>query len=86
MASAVHLRRRGPDVAVKINLAVHAGPEQRFCPAEVYEFAQSEDGSDYLVINVENCMQCKICDIKAPTQNINWIAPEGGGGPNYSQP
>ena len=80
----VHLKLRDPAVALKVNLAVYAGPEARFCPAGVYEFVKSDDGADRLVINAQNCVHCKTCDIKDPTQNIDWVAPEAGGGPNYA--
>ena len=78
-----HLRLRDPEVAIKVNLAVYGGPEQRFCPAGVYEFVKGDDGAERLAINAQNCVHCKTCDIKDPTQNIDWVAPEGGGGPNY---
>jgi electron-transferring-flavoprotein dehydrogenase len=61
-----------------------AGPESRYCPAGVYEFVPDDDGSDRLQINAQNCVHCKTCDIKDPTQNIVWVTPEGGGGPNYA--
>ncbi|KAK7197419.1 electron transfer flavoprotein-ubiquinone oxidoreductase [Novymonas esmeraldas] len=73
-----HLRLHNPAVAEEVNLKEYAGPEARYCPAGVYEFV---DGK--LVINAQNCLHCKTCDIKDPTQNINWTVPEGGGGPNY---
>jgi electron-transferring-flavoprotein dehydrogenase len=60
------------------------GPESRYCPAGVYEFVKNDDGSDRLQINAQNCVHCKTCDIKDPTQNIVWVTPEGGGGPNYA--
>ncbi len=79
-----HLTLKDERVPVAINLNEYAGPEARYCPAGVYEFVKSEDGSDRLQINASNCIHCKTCDIKDPSQNIVWIAPEGGGGPNYS--
>ena len=79
----VHLTLKDPNVPVKVNLAVYAGPEQRYCPAGVYEYVKDDDGSDRLQINAQNCVHCKTCDIKDPTQNIVWVVPEGGGGPNY---
>jgi len=78
-----HLTLKDPSVPVKINLTTYAGPEFRYCPAQVYEFVKNEDGSDRLQINAQNCVHCKTCDIKDPTQNIVWTTPEGGGGPNY---
>ncbi|HEX7689647.1 MAG TPA: electron transfer flavoprotein-ubiquinone oxidoreductase [Burkholderiaceae bacterium] len=80
----VHLTLKDGGVPVKVNLAEYAGPESRYCPAGVYEFVKNEDGSDRLQINAQNCVHCKTCDIKDPTQNIVWVTPEGGGGPNYS--
>jgi len=77
-----HLRLRDPAVAVAINLTVYDGPETRYCPAGVYEFV-SEGGAPRLQINAQNCVHCKTCDIKDPKQNIEWVVPEGGGGPNY---
>jgi len=79
-----HLTLKDESVPVAINLAKFAGPEARYCPAGVYEFVKNEDGSDHLQINAANCVHCKTCDIKDPTQNIVWITPEGGGGPNYA--
>ena len=79
-----HLTLKDAGVPVQINLAKYAGPEQRFCPAGVYEFVKNDDGSDRLQINAQNCVHCKTCDIKDPTQNIVWVTPEGGGGPNYA--
>ncbi|MEW5879298.1 MAG: electron transfer flavoprotein-ubiquinone oxidoreductase [Pseudomonadota bacterium] len=78
-----HLRLKDPTVPVAINLAKYAGPESRYCPAGVYEFVKV-DGQDKLQINFQNCVHCKTCDIKDPTQNIVWVVPEGGGGPNYT--
>lgn len=80
----IHLKLKDPSIAVSINLAKYAAPEARYCPAGVYEFVSSDDGQRRLQINAQNCVHCKTCDIKDPTQNIVWTAPEGGGGPNYS--
>ena len=82
-----HLTLKDASVPVNINLAIYAGPEQRYCPAGVYEFVPDEakgGNAERLQINAQNCVHCKTCDIKDPTQNIVWIPPEGGGGPNYS--
>jgi electron-transferring-flavoprotein dehydrogenase len=79
-----HLTLKDASVPVSINLARFAGPEARYCPAGVYEYVKNEDQSDRLQINAQNCVHCKTCDIKDPTQNIVWVTPEGGGGPNYS--
>ena len=78
----VHLMLKDDTVPVEINLALYDGPEARFCPAGVYEFVE-EGGTRKLQISAANCVHCKTCDIKDPTQNINWVVPEGGGGPNY---
>src|SRR3954469_2527973 len=77
-----HLTLKDPAIPVKVNLEKYAGPEQRYCPAGVYEFVDVET-APRLQINAQNCVHCKTCDIKDPTQNIVWVAPEGGGGPNY---
>jgi electron-transferring-flavoprotein dehydrogenase len=79
----VHLTLRDPSVPVSVNLAKFAGPESRYCPAGVYEFVDAADGAKRLQINAQNCVHCKTCDIKDPTQNIVWVAPQGGDGPNY---
>jgi electron-transferring-flavoprotein dehydrogenase len=79
-----HLTLKDASVPVNINLATYAGPESRYCPAGVYEYVKNDDNSDRLQINAQNCVHCKTCDIKDPTQNIVWVTPEGGGGPNYS--
>ncbi len=77
-----HLTLKDASVPVRINLAKFAGPESRYCPAAVYEFV-NDGGTERLQINAQNCVHCKTCDIKDPTQNIVWVTPEGGGGPNY---
>ena len=79
-----HLTLKDASVPVNINLARYAGPEARYCPAGVYEFVKNDDNTDRLQINAQNCVHCKTCDIKDPTQNIVWVTPEGGGGPNYA--
>jgi electron-transferring-flavoprotein dehydrogenase len=78
-----HLTLKDPTVPVAVNLALYGGPESRYCPAGVYEFVE-KDGGPQLVINAQNCVHCKTCDIKDPMQNIVWVTPEGGGGPNYA--
>ncbi|PPR10569.1 MAG: Electron transfer flavoprotein-ubiquinone oxidoreductase [Alphaproteobacteria bacterium MarineAlpha11_Bin1] len=79
-----HLTLKDERVPITVNLRDYDAPEQRYCPAGVYEIVAEEDGSDpHLQINAQNCVHCKTCDIKDPTQNINWVVPEGGGGPNY---
>ncbi|MBH9575338.1 electron transfer flavoprotein-ubiquinone oxidoreductase [Inhella proteolytica] len=78
-----HLTLKNASVPVATNLAKYGGPESRYCPAGVYEFVKAEDSGARLQINAQNCVHCKTCDIKDPTQNIVWITPEGGGGPNY---
>jgi len=80
-----HLTLKDASVPVQINLAKYAGPEARYCPAGVYEFVKDDSGADRLQINAANCVHCKTCDIKDPTQNIVWVTPEGGGGPNYAE-
>jgi electron-transferring-flavoprotein dehydrogenase len=80
----IHLTLKDAKVPVGINLATYAGPESRYCPAGVYEYIKTDAGEDKLQINAQNCVHCKTCDIKDPTQNIVWVTPEGGGGPNYS--
>jgi electron-transferring-flavoprotein dehydrogenase len=80
----IHLRLKDPKVPVEVNLALYDAPEQRYCPAGVYEIVRDDAGqSPRLQINAANCVHCKTCDIKDPTQNITWVVPEGGGGPNY---
>jgi electron-transferring-flavoprotein dehydrogenase len=80
----VHLQLRDSGVPIQVNLAQYDAPEQRYCPAGVYEIVKDDEESDpRLQINAQNCVHCKTCDIKDPSQNINWVTPEGGGGPNY---
>jgi electron-transferring-flavoprotein dehydrogenase len=79
-----HLTLRDPSIPIKVNLPEYDAPEQRYCPAGVYEIVWDDAGNNpRLQINAQNCVHCKTCDIKDPTQNINWVVPEGGGGPNY---
>jgi len=79
-----HLTLKDASVPVAVNLETYGGPESRYCPAGVYEFVEDGSGGQKLQINAQNCVHCKTCDIKDPTQNIVWITPEGGGGPNYA--
>jgi len=78
----IHLRLKDADVPIRINLPEYGAPEERFCPAGVYEFVDGDEGK-HLQINAQNCVHCKTCDIKDVTQNIDWVTPEGGSGPNY---
>jgi len=78
-----HLTLKDDALPVAVNLKVYGGPESRYCPAGVYEFVAAEGGGERLQINAQNCVHCKTCDIKDPRQNIVWVTPEGGGGPNY---
>ncbi|TMH35849.1 MAG: electron transfer flavoprotein-ubiquinone oxidoreductase [Betaproteobacteria bacterium] len=79
-----HLQLRDPAIPVAVNLSIYDGPEQLYCPAGVYEFVATDSGAGKrLQINAQNCVHCKTCDIKDPRQNIHWVTPEGGGGPNY---
>jgi electron-transferring-flavoprotein dehydrogenase len=78
-----HLTLKDASVPVNVNFITYAGPESRYCPAGVYEYVRDDAGKDRLQINAQNCVHCKTCDIKDPTQNIVWVTPEGGGGPNY---
>ncbi|HEX4113654.1 MAG TPA: electron transfer flavoprotein-ubiquinone oxidoreductase [Stellaceae bacterium] len=79
-----HLHLRDPALAIDVNYRLYDSPEQRYCPAGVYEIVTVGDGEPRLQINAQNCVHCKTCDIKDPMQNIDWVVPEGGGGPNYS--
>ena len=79
----VHLKISDEKIPIDKNLALYDSPEQRYCPAGVYEIV-NDKGMNRLQINAQNCIHCKTCDIKDPSQNINWITPEGGGGPNYT--
>ncbi len=79
----VHLTLKDPAVPVEYDLPLYDEPAQRYCPAGVYEIVGEDVGDPKFVINAQNCVHCKTCDIKDPTQNINWVVPEGGGGPNY---
>jgi electron-transferring-flavoprotein dehydrogenase len=78
-----HLTLKDDAVPITVNLELYDAPETRYCPAGVYEIIGKEEGAPKLQINAQNCVHCKTCDIKDPTQNINWVTPEGGGGPNY---
>jgi electron-transferring-flavoprotein dehydrogenase len=78
-----HLTLRNPEIAISVNWAQYRSPETRYCPAGVYEIIGADEQKPRLQINAQNCVHCKTCDIKDPTQNINWVTPEGAGGPNY---
>jgi electron-transferring-flavoprotein dehydrogenase len=78
-----HLKLKDADIPVTVNLPEYAGPSARYCPAGVYEFVTEEGKDPRFVINFQNCVHCKTCDIKDPAQNINWTVPQGGDGPNY---
>ena len=78
-----HLTLKDTAIPIEVNLKNYQAPEQRYCPAGVYEIVEDENAKPMLQINAQNCVHCKTCDIKDPTQNINWVTPQGGGGPNY---
>jgi electron-transferring-flavoprotein dehydrogenase len=80
----IHLQLKNPSIAIDLNLARYNSPEQRYCPAGVYEIIDQENAAPRLLIHAQNCVHCKSCDIKDPSQNIDWSVPEGGGGPNYA--
>ena len=79
----VHLQLKDPSVPIAYNLPMYDEPAQRYCPAGVYEVITKEDGEKRFQINAQNCVHCKTCDIKDPSQNITWVTPEGAGGPTY---
>ena len=78
-----HLVLADPGLAITLNWQRFRSPGGRYCPAAVYEIVGADEGNPRLQINAQNCVHCKTCDIKDPAQNINWVTPEGGGGPNY---
>jgi len=78
-----HLKLQDPELQLKSEFAVFDGPSTRYCPVGVYEWVGIEEEDPKFVINAQNCIHCKTCDIKDPNQNIEWTTPEGGGGPNY---
>lgn len=80
-----HLKLKDPAKAIEVNYKLYASPETRYCPAAVYEIVYTDNKGPYLQINAQNCVHCKTCDIKDPTQNIVWTTPQGGEGPNYSE-
>ena len=79
-----HLKLKDKDLPIKFSMPAYDEPAQRYCPAGVYEVVTDSEGVDTFQINAQNCVHCKTCDIKEPSQNIDWAVPEGAGGPNYS--
>ena len=77
------MKLKDPGIPISVNLPNFDEPAQRYCPAGVYEVLESENGEKHFQINAQNCVHCKTCDIKDPSQNIQWVVPEGGGGPVY---
>lgn len=79
-----HLHLVNPNIPNVVNYPIYGGPEQHYCPAQVYEYVESDSNKKKLQINAQNCLHCKACDIKDPQRNIKWRVPEGSGGPEYT--